>query len=182
MTTPTQQAISSLSRSLANSDALTSVIVDKTALRTVIEAFAQPVDSKAAPTEQANPTPTETALWRLANGARIGESDAKLLLAHIAQLTRENKVLEKKNAGTLANNLCPDHRDKQTGKPCLACTIEQLTREKEALVQAGRALMSYTSHELDCGLSLSHPCDCGLHEKREVFDTLCTSQSSSQTK
>lgn len=30
--------------------------------------------------------------------------------------------------GTLANNLCPDHRDKQTGKPCLACTIETLTR------------------------------------------------------
>jgi hypothetical protein len=31
--------------------------------------------------------------------------------------------------GTLANNLCPDHRDKQTGKPCLACEIERKDRQ-----------------------------------------------------
>ena len=29
--------------------------------------------------------------------------------------------------------LCPDHRDKQKGKPCLACTIERLERENLAL-------------------------------------------------
>jgi len=46
-------------------------------------------------------------------------------------LERENAILEIKNRGTLANNLCPDHRDKQTGKPCLACTIETLTRKKD---------------------------------------------------
>lgn len=181
MTTPTQQALSSLSRSLANSDALTSVIVDKTALRTVIEAFAKPVDSKAAPTEQA----IEKVRRQLANESErivLFPDEAEPLLSHIAQLTRENKVLEKKNAGTLANNLCPDHRDKQTGKPCLACTIEQLTREKEELVQAGRALMSYTSHEPDCGLSLSNPCDCGMLEKRDVLDALCAPQSSNLTK
>ena len=34
-----------------------------------------------------------------------------------------------KDRGTLANNLCPDHRDKQFGKPCLACTIERLCEE-----------------------------------------------------
>ena len=31
-----------------------------------------------------------------------------------------------KESTTLSNNLCPDHRDKQIGKPCLACTIEIL--------------------------------------------------------
>jgi uncharacterized protein YhaN len=51
--------------------------------------------------------------------------------ARVQELERENEILEIKNRGTLANNLCPDHRDKQTGKPCLACTIETLTRKKD---------------------------------------------------
>ena len=51
------------------------------------------------------------------------------LTARVQELERENAILEIKNRGTLANNLCPDHRDKQTGKPCLACTIEKLQRE-----------------------------------------------------
>jgi len=53
------------------------------------------------------------------------------LTARVQELERENAILEIKNRGTLANNLCPDHRDKQTGKPCLACTIETLTRKKD---------------------------------------------------
>ncbi len=36
------------------------------------------------------------------------------------------RVLTLKSETSLANNLCPDHRDKQKGKPCLACTIEEL--------------------------------------------------------
>ncbi|MGN6313213.1 MAG: hypothetical protein ACTHMO_05555 [Rhodanobacteraceae bacterium] len=51
--------------------------------------------------------------------------------AELLRLTRKDAILEAKNRGTLANNLCPDHRDKQTGKPCLACTIETLARQKE---------------------------------------------------
>lgn len=39
------------------------------------------------------------------------------------------KMLEKQLESSLANNLCPDHRDKQYGKPCLACTIETLERK-----------------------------------------------------
>lgn len=39
------------------------------------------------------------------------------------------RMLEKQLQGSLANNLCPDHRDKQYGKPCLACTIETLERK-----------------------------------------------------
>jgi hypothetical protein len=34
---------------------------------------------------------------------------------------------------SLANNLCSDHRDKQAGKPCLACHIEHLERKLERL-------------------------------------------------
>lgn len=36
--------------------------------------------------------------------------------------------LQAKCNNSLANNLCPDHRDKQAGKPCLACEIERITK------------------------------------------------------
>ena len=52
------------------------------------------------------------------------------------QLERKLRIAELKNKGTLANNLCPDHRDKQAGKPCLACTIETLERHAMALATA----------------------------------------------
>lgn len=40
------------------------------------------------------------------------------------ELRRKLHIEELKNRHSLANNLCPDHRDKQAGKPCLACSIE----------------------------------------------------------
>lgn len=46
------------------------------------------------------------------------------------RLRKENRILSIKARGTLANNLCPDHRDKQEGKPCLACEVERLESEK----------------------------------------------------
>jgi hypothetical protein len=48
-----------------------------------------------------------------------------------ARLERDNNILQLKCSGSLANNLCPDHRDKQTGKPCLACEIERLSKSRE---------------------------------------------------
>ena len=39
---------------------------------------------------------------------------------------RKLKIESKKSSHSLANNLCPDHRDKQLDKPCLACGIEHL--------------------------------------------------------
>lgn len=55
--------------------------------------------------------------------------------AEVAELRDQVTVLKEylrveklKNQHSLANNLCPDHRDKQQGKPCLACTIEKLGR------------------------------------------------------
>jgi hypothetical protein len=47
----------------------------------------------------------------------------------VAQLERQVRFLEKQLQTSLANNLCPDHRDKQYGKPCLACTIETFERK-----------------------------------------------------
>lgn len=44
----------------------------------------------------------------------------------VSRLKIELAIAEAKNRSSLANNLCPDHRDKQQGKPCLACTVEQL--------------------------------------------------------
>lgn len=49
------------------------------------------------------------------------------LKAEVGRLEKENKILSLKCKGTLANNLCPDHRDKQAGKQCLACTVESLS-------------------------------------------------------
>lgn len=47
----------------------------------------------------------------------------------IERLEKRAKIAELKASGTLADNLCPDHRDKQTGRPCLACEIERLGHE-----------------------------------------------------
>jgi hypothetical protein len=55
----------------------------------------------------------------IVEGSRGGE---------VERLRRELTIAEKKNAHSLANNLCPDHRDKQQGKPCLACEVERLRK------------------------------------------------------
>jgi hypothetical protein len=62
------------------------------------------------------------------NAALIVEAvnNHEKLMARVEKLEKENRVLQIKAAGTLANNLCPEHRDKQTGKPCLACRVEKL--------------------------------------------------------
>ena len=46
----------------------------------------------------------------------------------IARLAKKLRIAELKASGTLATNLCPDHHDKQLGKPCLACEIERLNK------------------------------------------------------
>ena len=52
--------------------------------------------------------------------------------ATITDMAKEVAILRIKAAGTLANNLCPDHRDKQVSKPCLACEIEKMAKRLEA--------------------------------------------------
>ena len=47
----------------------------------------------------------------------------------VERLRAENQVLDLKTRNSLGTNLCPDHRDKQKGKPCLACEIERLKAE-----------------------------------------------------
>jgi len=65
-----------------------------------------------------------------------------------AEAAAEIEQLTLKCKGSLANNLCPDHRDKQAGKPCLACEIELLTAELNGILDASRAIMA-------------EPCDAG---------------------
>jgi len=48
---------------------------------------------------------------------------------------KENKRLTLKCRNSLANNLCPDHHDKQAGKSCLACEIERRTARVAELDQ-----------------------------------------------
>ncbi len=54
------------------------------------------------------------------------------LESDVERLRCKCKVLE---SCSLGNNLCPDHRDKQAGKPCLACHVESLERRLRALSQ-----------------------------------------------
>lgn len=61
--------------------------------------------------------------------ARVKARD--VLRTEIERLTQALKVANLKNQHSLANNLCPDHRDKQKGKLCLACEIERLEAERE---------------------------------------------------
>ena len=49
-------------------------------------------------------------------------------------LQKQLAIATVKNRTSLANNLCPDPRDKQFGKPCLACTIEQIQYSNANLV------------------------------------------------
>ena len=64
----------------------------------------------------------------------VGELDA--LRQQLAETVGALKVANLKNAHSLANNLCPDHRDKQQGKPCLACEIERLRAGEAEVRQA----------------------------------------------
>jgi hypothetical protein len=56
----------------------------------------------------------------------------------ITTLSTELSVATLKNRSSLANNLCPDHRDKQGGKPCLACEIERISTALDEALDANR--------------------------------------------
>ena len=77
--------------------------------------------------------------WQAEREAGVEESEQ--LRADIERLTHENKILAVRCEGTLANNLCSDHRGKQGGKSCLACEAERLEADNEFLEQGHDALM-----------------------------------------
>lgn len=68
------------------------------------------------------------------------------LIAQLTAATERAESAERKCANSLARNLCPDHRDKQAGKPCLACHVEQLERQ---LQEAGAAWHKFRKQHLD---------------------------------
>ena len=65
----------------------------------------------------------------------------------IERLTRENKIFKVKTANSLANNLCPDHRDKQAGKLCLACEIDRLQAENKTFLEALKHIWDYSAKQ-----------------------------------
>jgi hypothetical protein len=44
---------------------------------------------------------------------------------NLATALKAQRIAELKAGASLANNLCPDHRDKQNGRRCLACLLEE---------------------------------------------------------
>ena len=69
------------------------------------------------------------------------------LKAELVEAQKKLSIAEVKNRSSLANNLCPDHRDKQAGEPCLACTIETLKR-KLAEAHSSLARQQYADLQL----------------------------------
>lgn len=70
--------------------------------------------------------------WEVSLDPARGALARELGLPLVELVGAEVERLTVKCRGTLANNLCSDHRDKQVGKPCLACTIETLERRLTA--------------------------------------------------
>jgi len=66
-----------------------------------------------------------------AQGSTCDDPLCQSLLVHRIKhvLIPELKLMRLKDKLSLSNNLCPDHRDKQSGKPCLACEVEALQRK-----------------------------------------------------
>lgn len=94
-------------------------------------------------------------VWLAWQARATGEA---ALRARIAEVERLLKIANLKASGTLANNLCPDHRDKQTGQPCLACQIERLRKQRDEAVGALDVLLrAHESLLLDCRLSPGEP-------------------------
>lgn len=88
--------------------------------------------------------------------------DAERLAERVVALTRENVILTLKSKGTLANNLCPDCRDKQVGQPCLACTIQTLKQQRDAGLarEAKLHTMKDIAYRIVCDYARDNP----IHE------------------
>jgi len=78
------------------------------------------------------------------------DSIASLRAALAAERSAREKAEKKAEIishSSLGNNLCPDHRDKQAGKPCLACEIEkkekEIALEKRTADGFGRLIKAY---------------------------------------
>lgn len=71
--------------------------------------------------------------------------------SRVAELEKQINIEQLKNKGSLANNLCPDHRDKQTFKPCLACTIDALEKQVDNLTTTKESLKMQIEDMACCG-------------------------------
>lgn len=106
-----------LRAALAHADALAA---QQQAIRTLLSEYGWCGDG----------SPADWLSTRLESGL-IAAEQRDALAAEVERLTRANRILELKAGGSLGNNLCPDHRDKQAGKPCLACEVESLRASRD---------------------------------------------------
>ena len=105
--------------------------------------------------------------------------------AEIAALRKQIKILEIKNKSSLANNLCPDCRDKQTFKSCLSCENEKLRANQQVLVDALEKVLIGGNHAANYLLGKMTPEDLdklppktppiiALHQlDNDVYDVWC---------
>ena len=91
--------------------------------------------------------------------------DIAVAFIRFAQDLKGNaEILKKKNATSLSNNLCPDHRDKQVGKPCLACTIETKNSQYAALRDKVREYLAARTNTMTQALA-------GNRQSRQAAET-----------
>ncbi len=111
--------------------------------------------------------------------------------AKLEALRAENRLLMVKTTNSLANNLCPDHRDKQQGKSCLACENERLGNELEianrSLIEAGADLRAenerlaqdarrYRAALQSVAMSPDPVCITGTHKSQEIGRCDCAGE------
>lgn len=70
-----------------------------------------------------------------ASGCECDDPDCQSLLIHRLKhiLIPELTQLRLKNKNSLANNLCPDHRDKIGQQECLKCQLEKLQKKYQQI-------------------------------------------------
>ncbi len=87
--------------------------------------------------------------WPQRDGMRW-RTRAIMAESEIERLKKENKILEMKSRGSLANNLCPDCRDKIAGMPCLRCNVQRLEQqltEADSFYKLRTHSRGYREHE-----------------------------------
>lgn len=101
--------------------------------------------------------------------------EKELTKVDVPDLVAAVRELHKRASGTLANNLCSDHRDKQDGKDCLACEIERLQTRlatAEGLLKRFTGIESFRESLLSTYAG-GHHCDGKLDAFQHGMDTVC---------
>lgn len=97
--------------------------------------------------EKASRCPDD-ARWETVTCARCGRDQRRAVKRMSAEDVRRY-MLRQMSALERARPLCPDHRDKAAGQPCLLCEIERLRRENDCLRKDVAALTDRLTLEVE---------------------------------